>query len=145
MMSRGEKIQMSPPVVTKKTDFDQIWEVATPHIVTHHGGGLCSYSGPGDCSEDSIGTVRTKLPINPLGPLNSRSFEIQIVNPGEHNYIALGVVSESYPRNLLPGWEESSVGYHADNGNLFHSCGDGPANWSPVQGRRRHEMYGETR
>jgi len=133
MMSRGEKIQMSPPVVTKRTDFDQIWEVGTPHIVTHHGGGLCSYSGPGDCSEDSIGTVRAKLPINPLGPLNSRSFEIQIVNPGEHNYIALGVVSESYPRNLLPGWEESSVGYHADNGNLFHSCGDGQPTGHPCK------------
>ena len=133
MMSGGEKIQMSPPVVIKRTDFDQIWEVCTPHVVTHHGGGLCSYSGPGDCGEESIGTVRTKVPINPLGPLNSRCFEIQIVNPGEHNYIALGVVNETYPTNLLPGWEESSVGYHADNGNLFHSCGDGQPTGHPCK------------
>ena len=125
MMSRGEKIQMSPPMVIKRTEFDQIWEVCTPHTIAHVGGGVCSYSGPGDFSEDSIGTVRSKAPINPLGPLGGRSFEIRIINPGDQRYIAIGVVSEAYPRNLLPGWEESSVGYHADNGNLFHSCGDG--------------------
>lgn len=125
MMSKGEKIQMSPPMVTKRTEFDQIWEVCTSHTIAHLGGGVCSYSGPGDFSEDSIGTVRSKTPINPLGPLSGRSFEIRIVNPGDQRYIAIGVVSEAYPRNLLPGWEETSVGYHADNGNLFHSCGDG--------------------
>ncbi len=125
MMSKGEKIQISQPMITKCVPFDQIWEVRTPDIVSHRQDGVCSYTGPGDLSEDSIATVRAKVPIDPTGPLQRRSFELRIIHPGENRYIAVGVCSEAYPKNMLPGWEESSVGYHADNGNLFNSCGDG--------------------
>ena len=125
MMSKEEKIQLSPPTVLKRTEFGQIWEVSTPDTIGHHGNGICSYTGPGDYGEDSIATVRGKYPIDPLGPLHRRSFELFILDPGENKYIAMGICSEAYPKNLLPGWEETSVGYHADNGNLFHSCGDG--------------------
>ena len=125
MMSKGERVQLSPPMVIKRTEFYQIWEVNTPNTISHHGNGICSYTGPGDFGDDSIGTVRGKFPIDPFGPLHMRSFELLILDPGEHKYIAIGVCSETYPKHMLPGWEETSVGYHADNGNLFHSCGDG--------------------
>ena len=125
MMSKGERVQLSPPMVIKRTEFDQIWEVSTPTAIGHHGNGVCSYTGPGDFGDDSIGTVRGKTPIDPLGPLHRRSYELFILDPGEHKYIAIGICTETYPKNLLPGWEETSIGYHADNGNLFHSCGDG--------------------
>lgn len=124
MMSKGEKIKISPPMVTRSVEFSQVWEVCTPHAIKHHNNGLCSYVGPGDQSEDSIGTVRMKTPIDPLGPVSSRSFEIRIIDPGEKVFIAIGMCSQSYPHNMLPGWKEISVGYHADNGSLFHSCED---------------------
>lgn len=133
MMSKEEKIQLSPPTILKRTEFSQIWEVSTPSTIDHHGNGICSYTGAGDYGEDSIGTVRGKYPIDPLGPLHRRSFELFILDPGENKYIAIGICSEAYPKNLLPGWEETSVGYHADNGNLFHSCGDGQPTEHPCK------------
>ena len=122
---------MSLPMITKRKDFGQIWDVSTPHTIVHHGDGVCSYTGPGDLTEDSIGTVRGRVPLDPLGPPHSRSFELYIIEPGQHKYIAIGVCSAAYPKNMLPGWEETSVGYHADNGNLFHSCGDGQPTDNP--------------
>ena len=121
LMSLGEKIKISEPVITKKVEFEEMWEVSTPHAITHEGWGVCSYSGAGDYKETSIGTIRGKSPVNPLGEITTRTLEVRIINPGEARYIAIGVVNESYPTNLFPGWREPSVGYHADNGNLF--CG----------------------
>ena len=124
MMSKGEKVKMSPPMVARSLDFSKVWEVCTPHAVKHHGEGMCSYIGPGDQSEESVGTVRTKDPINALGLNASPSFEIRIIDPGEKVFIAIGMCSQTYPYNMLPGWKEISVGYHADNGSLFHSSDD---------------------
>ena len=124
MMSEGERIQLSPPVLTSWSQFDQVWKVCTPEVVKHHRGGVCSYVGPG-YSEESIGAVRTKQRLDPLGPLSSRSFEIRILDPGESTYIAIGICCQTYPPNMLPGWKETSVGYHADNGCLFHNSDDG--------------------
>lgn len=123
MMSGGEKVQISSPTITRSVPFDQIWKVKTPKTVTHSMDGVCSYTGQGG---EAVGTVRTKVPIDPLGPLQSRSFAVRILDPGENRYIAIGVCSEAYPTNMLPGWEEGSVGYHADNGNVFNSNGEQP-------------------
>ena len=125
MMSRGEKIQISPPVVTWRAEFSHVWVVCTPQTIQHQSGGLCSYVGPGYLNEESIGTVRTKERIDPFGPLSQRSFEIRIIDPGEKAYIAIGICSQEYPHNMLPGWKEISVGYHADNGSLFYSSDNG--------------------
>ena len=125
MMSKGEKISLSPPVTTTQLGFSTLWEISTPHMITHIGNGICAYSGPGNFVDDSIGTVRQKQAFDPTGAITNRSFEVKIIEPGEHRYIAIGIVSQSYPANMLPGWENTSVGYHADNGSLFHSCEDG--------------------
>ena len=125
LMSQGERILISPPVVFRRLEFSQVWDVCTPHMIQHHRGGLCSYVGPGYLNDESIGTVRTKKKMDPLGPLSARSFEIRIVNPGEKMYIAIGICNQSYPHNMLPGWKETSVGYHADNGFLFYNSDSG--------------------
>lgn len=125
MMSRGEKVQISSPVITSRLEFSRVWEVCTPDFIQHHRDGLCSYVGPGYLNEESIGTVRTKQKIDPLGPLSNRCFEIRIVDPGEKMYIAIGICGQTYPSNMLPGWKEMSVGYHADNGCLFYNCDNG--------------------
>ena len=133
MMSRGERIQVSPPMITHRLEFSRVWEVCCPHAIQHHRDGLCSYIGPGYSDDDSIGTVRTKQRIDPFGPLSSRCFEIRIVNPGEKMYIAIGICSQEYPQNMLPGWKDTSVGYHADNGNLFHNCDNGEPTGHPCR------------
>lgn len=130
MMSRGERIQISPPVVTQRVDFNKVWEVCTPHTIQHQRDGLCSYVGPGYSNEESIGTVRTKQKIDPFGTC---SFEIRIIDPGEKMYIAIGICSQDYPPNMLPGWKETSVGYHADNGSLFYNSDSGQPTDHPCQ------------
>ena len=124
MTGFDERVLLSPPVVTRRLEFDQIWEVCSPHV-QHERDGLCRYVGPGHVNEESIGTIRTKQRMDPFGPLSSRSFEIRIVDSGENTYIAVGVCNRSYPHNMLPGWKETSVGYHADNGSLFDSSENG--------------------
>ncbi|TRY96103.1 hypothetical protein DNTS_015574 [Danionella cerebrum] len=60
-------------------------------------------------------------------PLTTRShyFEVEIVDPGEKCYIALGLARRDYPKNRHPGWSRGSVAYHADDGKLFHGSGIG--------------------
>ena len=122
MMSKGEKIQMFPPMMTKKTDFDQLWEIATPSNVTHEGNGICLYSGVGDLEDENIGSVRGKQVIDPMSA--SHSFEVVILDTGEKGFIAIGLCSPHYPPTLLPGWEETSLGFHADEGSVFNNSGD---------------------
>ena len=131
MMGRGEQISLSPPVVTRKVEFDQLWEVNTPLTLQHTTEGLCLYTGAGNFTHDSIGTVRAKHSVDLSGPLAARSFELQIIEPGQHKYIGIGVVCKTYPPDKLPGWKEISVGYHADNGDLFHSCEEGKPTEQP--------------
>lgn len=60
-------------------------------------------------------------------PLTTRShyFEVEIVDPGEKCYIALGLARRDYPKNRHPGWSRGSVAYHADDGKIFHGSGVG--------------------
>ena len=125
MMGGGEKISLSLPMITRQAEFDHLWEISTPCALEHTGEGVCVYTGEGNFSHDSIGTVRAKHPIDLSSSEEQRSFEVRIIEPGEHMYIGIGVVCKTYPPNKLPGWKEISVGYHADNGDLFHSCEEG--------------------
>ena len=47
-------------------------------------------------------------------------FEYQIMSPGIKCAIAIGAVGRRYPLDRQPGWEYEGIGYHADNGELFH-------------------------
>ena len=135
MIGGGEKISLSPPIITRRAEFDQLWEVSTPHTLQHTRDGVCVYKGAGNFTHDSIGTVRARHPVDLSSRLEGRSFELRIIEPGQHNYIGMGVVCKTYPVDKLPGWKEISVGYHADNGDLFHSCEDGkPTDYPCMKG-----------
>ena len=130
MMSKGESITLSLPRISKKLEFREVWEINTPDFVSHSQNGVCKYIGPGDLTQHFIGTVRSVKPIEPLGDLSQRSFSIRILNSGEKNFIGMGIVNKTYPTGLLPGWEDVSIGYHADSGDIFHSSSDGnPSNF----------------
>ena len=125
MMTKSAAITLCPPVATRKQNFVEEWEISTPAFVQHKEDGICSYVGPGDLSERSIGSVRGTSPINPLGDLSQRSFSVRILKSGEKNFIGVGVINQTYPISLLPGWGEGSIGYHADSGEVFQGSSVG--------------------
>ena len=135
MMSKNEKVQVILPEVSEPYSpeliappLEEAW-VLNPNL-EHRGEGVCYYVKTD--SEDNIGTIRSKSPLNPFGPNNY--FDVKVVNPGDKGYIALGVCSEHYPTKRLPGWDDLSVGFHADDGSILttsdqkntgESCGRG--------------------
>ncbi|XP_060603325.1 uncharacterized protein LOC132756307 [Ruditapes philippinarum] len=57
--------------------------------------------------------------------VDGKYFEIEILSLGRRGTIAIGLVPSNYPDNMQPGWGQKSIGYHADDGNLYHEFGQG--------------------
>ncbi len=70
---------------------------------------------------NAVGVVKFLKPLSPL--LNY--FECVITDRGESAYVGIGVGDKEYPLTDQPGWSQNSIGYHADNGNLYHNSGSG--------------------
>ena len=83
---------------------------------------FCRKQGGGE-----VGVVRMKEPMSHL----YNYFEIEIVDEGRSKAIGIGVGVISYPLLRMPGWNRESIGYHADDGKLFHQAGWGAA-FGPV-------------
>lgn len=47
--------------------------------------------------------------------------QVTIEEAGKFNCLGIGIVNEDYDTSLMPGWDKESVGYHTDDGNIFHS------------------------
>lgn len=71
----------------------------------------------------SVGVVKILEPVSPM--LNY--FEIQIVDKGRDTALGLGLGEYRYPLDRMPGWNSNAIGYHADDGRLFHQNGYGKA------------------
>lgn len=52
-------------------------------------------------------------------------FEMEIVDAGRRTAMGIGLVPYEYPMDSMPGWRQFSIGYHADDGNLFKAVGKG--------------------
>ncbi|XP_016354171.1 SPRY domain-containing protein 3-like [Sinocyclocheilus anshuiensis] len=83
-------------------------------------GTLLEYVGKGKSIMD-VGLAQARQPLT----TQSHYFEVEIVDPGEKCYIALGLARRDYPKNRHPGWSRGSVAYHADDGKIFHGSGVG--------------------
>ncbi|XP_053907474.1 SPRY domain-containing protein 3 isoform X2 [Cuculus canorus] len=83
-------------------------------------GTLLEYVGQGRSIVD-VGLAQARSPLSP----RTHYFEVEIVDPGEKCYIALGLARKDYPKNRHPGWSRGSVAYHADDGKIFHGSGVG--------------------
>ena len=67
------------------------------------------------------GTIPTTVIFDyPMSP-KWNYFEIQILNEGTLREMGIGVGPVDYTQYAMPGWRMGSIGYHADDGNLFHS------------------------
>uniref|UniRef100_A0ACB8EMZ8 Uncharacterized protein n=1 Tax=Sphaerodactylus townsendi TaxID=933632 RepID=A0ACB8EMZ8_9SAUR len=69
---------------------------------------LLEYVGKGKSIID-VGLAQARQPLS----TRSHYFEVEIVDPGEKCYIALGLARKDYPKNRHPGWSRGSVAYHA--------------------------------
>ncbi|XP_032871326.1 SPRY domain-containing protein 3 isoform X2 [Amblyraja radiata] len=83
-------------------------------------GTLLEYIGKGKSIMD-VGLAQARHSLS----TRSHYFEVEIVDPGEKCYIALGLARKDYPKNRHPGWSRGSVAYHADDGKLFQGSGVG--------------------
>jgi len=51
-------------------------------------------------------------------------YEVEVVDPGEHGYIAVGWAQAGFERKCKqPGWTGSSFGYHGDDGGAYSGSG----------------------
>ncbi|KAI8922040.1 ran-binding protein 9-like protein [Powellomyces hirtus] len=80
-----------------------------------------SYTGLGQLDSHAA-AVRSNYPIPPQCGLFY--YEVTVVSKGRDGYIGIGLCTQSVQLNRLPGWEDSSWGYHGDDGQTF--CGSGP-------------------
>ncbi|XP_032801009.1 SPRY domain-containing protein 3 isoform X1 [Petromyzon marinus] len=85
-------------------------------------GPLLEYVGRGRSIMD-VGLAQARHPLNTTG----HYFEVEIIDPGEKCYIAIGVARKDYPKHRHPGWNRGSIAYHADDGKIFHGSGIGDA------------------
>ena len=81
---------------------------------------LFEYSRSGG---SSVGIVRMHENMSPL--LNY--FELEITCDGRERAIGIGVGDCNYPLTRMPGWNPRSIGFHADDGKLYHQAGFGAA------------------
>ncbi|XP_066266186.1 SPRY domain-containing protein 3-like [Branchiostoma lanceolatum] len=85
-------------------------------------GAILEYTGQGKSIVD-VGLAQARYPLTPT----HHYFEIEIVDPGENCYIAIGLTRKDYPKHRHPGWNKGSIAYHADDGKIFVGSGVGDA------------------
>lgn len=69
----------------------------------------------------SVGVVKILEPLSPI----FNYYEYEIVCRGQRCAIGIGVGEQGYPTDRMPGWNRNGIGYHADDGRLFHQDGYG--------------------
>ncbi|PVD33922.1 hypothetical protein C0Q70_05184 [Pomacea canaliculata] len=83
-------------------------------------GQILEYDGRGKTIHD-VGLAQARLPLT----TTNHYFELEIVDPGENCYIAIGIARKNYPKHRHPGWNRESIAYHADDGKIFLGSGIG--------------------
>ncbi|CAI2187973.1 11717_t:CDS:2, partial [Funneliformis geosporum] len=75
--------------------------------------------------EENCAAIRANFPIPEQCGLFY--FEVDIIDKGENGYVGdwNRVCTKSASLNKMPGWEDSSWGYHGDDGNIFFNASRG--------------------
>ncbi|GAA5881478.1 hypothetical protein JCM8547_005208 [Rhodosporidiobolus lusitaniae] len=82
-----------------------------------------SFAGSAKYGDRDAAAIRANRPIPPQTGVYY--FEVTVVDKGVSGYIGIGLSHRSVPISRLPGWEENSYGYHADDGHAFCCQGTG--------------------
>ena len=86
------------------------------------------YAGEGGNIQDCV-LAQGNFPMS----ATNHYFELDIIDGGAGCSIAIGLAKLTYPLHRHPGWNPGAVGYHADDGKLFHEKGYGK-DYGPVCG-----------
>ena len=78
------------------------------------------YAGNGLDKQD-VGIAQARVKMDQT----NHYFEMEIVSCGIEGWLAIGLGKSTYPLHRHPGWNKGSVGYHADNGQLYKERGVG--------------------
>ena len=93
-----------------------------------HSGGRLQHAPNTEVEGDEFsfkrGTTGIVKFLEPLTPFLNY-YEYEILDQGEEASIGIGVGHRDYPMSRMPGWNRNSVGYHADDGKLYHENGSG--------------------
>ncbi|KAE8744387.1 hypothetical protein FOCC_FOCC008991 [Frankliniella occidentalis] len=111
----GHPMQDDDEMVVDSTEDD--WRRLSD---VHQRGQILEYCGKGQSIAD-VGLAQARHPLN----TTHHYFEIEIADPGENCYIAIGLTRKDYPDRRNPGWNKGSIGYHADDGKIFMGSGKG--------------------
>ncbi|PVD34730.1 hypothetical protein C0Q70_06007 [Pomacea canaliculata] len=91
------------------------------HFINPMDDGLLAYRSFDQ--RDFYGLFVSKTPISQHLPF----FEIEVLKCNDRQHIGIGLCHAYYPSNEMIGWKQGSVGYHADNGKLYHNTSTGYA------------------
>eukprot|EP01129_Flabellula_baltica_P005347 TRINITY_DN1930_c0_g1_i1.p1 TRINITY_DN1930_c0_g1~~TRINITY_DN1930_c0_g1_i1.p1 ORF type:complete len:1123 (-),score=233.46 TRINITY_DN1930_c0_g1_i1:19-3357(-) len=105
--------------------FDPI--SSSPHV--HFSEDLLTASLGKDSAADIGGTFSSEMFDPEI--MDFGYCEITILDSGERNIVAIGLVDDNYPQDRHPGWEKFSYGYHGDDGKTFFCKGYGIP-WGPM-------------
>jgi ankyrin repeat protein len=96
-----------------------------------------------DISEDGLTVTCIDPDLEDANPSTARAavpftkedgfayFEVTVLHEGVRGIVAIGLIGENYPMDKAPGWQEESIGYHADDACAFHNTG-----WGRQWGKR---------
>ncbi|CAG8552873.1 3192_t:CDS:2 [Acaulospora morrowiae] len=78
--------------------------------------------GPGRNWVDAA-SIRSNNRISP--EVGLYYFEITVIDRGHRGCIGIGLSKPGTRLNRMPGWEPDTIGYHGDDGHLYHELGTG--------------------
>ena len=59
--------------------------------------------------------VQAAQPVTPT----DNYIEVHVLESQRESAVAIGVAGRNYALDQMPGWQEGSIAYHLDDGNLF--------------------------
>ena len=66
-------------------------------------------------------------------------YELEVLSLGERATVSIGAAAVDHPLTRQPGWVHRSIGYHGDDGSIFHVSGKG-SSFGPRW--RKHDTVG---
>ncbi len=78
----------------------------------------------GDLFSFKGGSTGCVMILEPLSPIYNY-YEYIILDKGMEASIGIGVAERNYPLHRMPGWNRNGIGYHGDDGKLYHESGGG--------------------
>jgi len=92
-------------------------------VISLSAGGFIQFVG----EDEECGIVQARQPVTPA----DNYIQVHVIESQKESAVAIGVAGRNYALDQMPGWQEGSIAFHLDDGNLFVQAGD-PARFGPV-------------